>query len=505
MNRYRSIRQGSPLALSLLLAVSAGQAGAAENNFNPQQSGLAGASLKPAPGAGYDHTLRVKLDGKGDWTVLADEDVPLRMSYSLQWAKPPSKLTKSNIWFGAPAGASTPGEAGVAYSPAQTVQLEQAQVLAGGGNVTARVALPLLLNSGGPDSAEEICAAERAKRLQQGKSLNQVLRFGFSVPAKTQATLYNVHQKSGDYYVTKLQTTVPLQIQCQGNPAIADKIAPPKGPGGVLAPFAINSVSLTALPAQITAVCPAAAMLKAEIQGVGSGPVKFSIDDLDDAAPPQQRFSNLPGQPGEANVRVLMEKITIAPRPEDKAFSPDKLQQPGKIPPLKRRYRLQVLEPNAIASAPVEVEVNCTATLKGGQAAQPGQLAAPPQAPQLPGNVRAPNDPDPGPQLKLQAQQMLPDFEVVQAQQNRSPKRVDVLVRNKGSAASKGGQVFGLYMGTPKQQASATLSPLAPGQQRWFSLNFAQPIEAGELELRVDPNNQVKELNEDNNVFKLTP
>lgn len=397
----------SQLSLTLLLlAANAAQA----VDDNP----AATATIKAAPNAEQSHILKVQLDQKGDWSVVPSSTVKMRFQYTHQWSQQPNKGVWGRIYV---------GETEDQFDPAQMFDLSSSKMLAASGYQNANLPFKLLVGDGIPGSDIALyCGFEKSNRLKQGKTLNQVLRQGFNVKLNVPLKMAGFYELGGgpntsrpasnhQYHIWN--NTAPVTIQCLGNPAIADKVAPPKGPEGLAAPFSVSSVELVALQHKLTTVCPAEITLKATVKGVGGGDFKYWLEEVGGQGAAVQLTSNLPGKVGEQSIRVLQQKVSIkpgSPMVNQQGIGGIKANTPGGTL-VKRSYRFNVLAPNKVQSTKVDVEVTCTSTLNvemGGQ----NSLKMPPVQPQPPTpglKLKAADPTPPKPELQLQAPQPQPE------------------------------------------------------------------------------------------------
>lgn len=388
------------------------------------------ATIKAAPNASQNHSLQVKLDATGDWSVVPSSTVKLRFTYTHHWTLQPNpgKSLWARIYVGQ---ANNPKGGENYYDKAQMFDLSAAQVLAANGTLTTNLPFSLLVSDGipGPNVAT-YCAFEKDKRLKQGKTLNQVLRYGFNVPIKTPLRLVGFYEMGGGPNTSRpasnhqyvVESEAPVTIQCLGNPAIADQVDPPKGPQSLAAPFQIARVDLLAVGMKAQAVCPLEVSLKADLKGIGGGQIQYWLEEVGSGGAALMQSTQLSGQAGKQAGWGLAFKVKLtsdAPLPQQ-GIGGIKSNQQGAL--VKRSYRFHVLAPNKLQSSVLNLEVLCTSTLKAGQAAQgqaiqqaPSQppkptlqLQAPlpvPQPPKAPQQLRAPDaEPQPPkPALKLQA------------------------------------------------------------------------------------------------------
>ncbi len=397
----------SQLSLTLLLlAANAAQA----VDDNP----AATATIKAAPNAEQSHILKVQLDQKGDWSVVPSSTVKMRFQYTHQWSQQPNKGVWGRIYV---------GETEDQFDPAQMFDLSSSKMLAASGYQNANLPFKLLVGDGIPGADIALyCGFEKSNRLKQGKTLNQVLRQGFNVKLNVPLKMAGFYELGGgpntsrpasnhQYHIWN--NTAPVTIQCLGNPAIADKVAPPKGPEGLAAPFSVSSVELVALQHKLTTVCPAEITLKATVKGVGGGDFKYWLEEVGGQGAAVQLTSNLPGKVGEQSIRVLQQKVSIKPGSpviNQQGIGGIKANTPGGTL-VKRSYRFNVLAPNKVQSTKVDVEVTCTSTLNvemGGQ----NSLQMPPVKPQPPTpglKLKAADPTPPKPELQLQAPQPQPE------------------------------------------------------------------------------------------------
>ncbi|MET1079841.1 MAG: hypothetical protein ABWY06_17655 [Pseudomonas sp.] len=400
----------SAMSLSLLLASASAMA-----DDNP----IAQPNLKAAPNAGQPHTLQVKLDAQGDWTVVPSSTVRMRFQYGHHWLAQPNK--GNSLW-----ARIYVGEAKIAkgdtnfYDKTQMFDLSSAQVLANSGTLNANLPFSLLVVDGIPGTnIASHCGFEKDNRLKQGKGLNQVLRNGFNVKLNTQLSMAGFYDLGGGPNTSRpvsshqyhVQTTAPVTLQCLGNPAIADQVAPPKGPQGLVGPFKVDSVELIALPYKTTTVCPIEIAFKATVKGVGGGEIKYWLEEQGGLGAAVQQISNLPGNLGEASERVILQKVSIKPGPVQQPQGLDNLKANTQGSLVQRRFRFHVLAPNKLQSSQVEIQLTCTSTLSGGLSAMGGELRVPPLQPHPPQPPKpgltlqaAPSEPQPPqPEMKLQA------------------------------------------------------------------------------------------------------
>lgn len=413
------------LGLALLLASGAAQA----VDDNP----AATASVKASPNAGQPHTLQVKLDQKGEWSVVPSSTVKMRIQYTHQWSQQPSKPW-ARIYIGE---AKIPKNGEMHFEKSQMFDLGAAQVLAASGYLNANLPFALLVGDGIPGAnIATYCGFEKSNRLQQGKTLNQVLRQGFNVKLDVPLKMAGFYQLGGGPNTSRPPSShqyhlwdksAPVTIQCLGNPAIADQVDPPKGPQGLAAGFQVTEVQLEAQPAKAKGVCPLELNLKATIKGVGGGPIKYWLEEVGGQGAALQMSSNLPGQVGEASVRVINQKVVLKPdaKPQQQGIggfqAQPQAQEIGNIKAntpqgtlVKRSYRFNVIAPNKQQSSVVNVEVLCTSTLNVEVGGQGNKLQMQPNMPDphpqpTPGNLRAPQAQPPKPELKLQAPQPQPE------------------------------------------------------------------------------------------------
>lgn len=386
------------------------------------------ATIKAAPNASQNHSLQVKLDATGDWSVVPSSIVKLRFTYTHHWSLQPDQ--NKSLWARIYVGqANNPKGGENYYDKAQMFDLSSAQVMAANGTLTTNLPFSLLVGDGipGPNIAT-YCAFEKDKRLKQGKTLNQVLRYGFNVQLKTPLRLVGFYEMGGGgsrppsshQYV--VESEAPVTIQCLGNPAIADQVDPPKGPQSLAAPFQITRVDLLAVGMKAQAVCPFEVSLKADLKGIGGGQIQYWLEEVGSGGAALMQSTQLSGQAGKQASWGLAFKVKLtpdAPLPQQ-GIGGIKSNQQGTL--VKRSYRFHVLAPNKMQSPVLNLEVLCTSTLKAGQAAQgqaiqlaPSQPPKPtlqiqapapaPQPPQAPQQLRAPDaEPQPPkPALKLQA------------------------------------------------------------------------------------------------------
>jgi hypothetical protein len=402
------------LGFSLLLASGAVLA----VDDNP----AATATVKASPNAGQSHTLQVKLDQKGEWSVVPSSTVKMRIQYTHQWSQQPNKPW-ARIYIGV---AKIPKNGEMHFEKSQMFDLGAAQVLAASGYLNANLPFALLVGDGIPGAnIATYCSFEKDNRLKQGKTLNQVLRQGFNVKLDVPLKMAGYYQLGGGPNTSRPPSshqyhlwdkTAPVTIQCLGNPAIADQVAPPKGPQGLVAGFQVNSVELVAQPAKLKGVCPAEITLKATIKGAGGGQIKYWLEEVGGKGAAMQMTSNLPGKPGEASVRVINQKVSIKPdpQPQQQGIGGFKANTQGQGTLVKRSYRFNVLAPNKKQSSVVNVEVLCTSTLNVDVGGQGNKLQVQPNMPDphpqpTPGNLRAPQPQPPKPELQLQAPQPQPE------------------------------------------------------------------------------------------------
>lgn len=402
------------------------------------------ATIKAAPTASQNHSLQVKLDAKGDWSVVPSTTVKLRFAYTHHWNPQPDQ--NKSLWARIYVGQANNHKGGENYyDKSQMFDLSSAQVMAANGTLSTNLPFSLLVTDGipGPNVAT-YCSFEKDKRLKQGKTLNQVLRYGFNVQLKTPLRLVGFYEMGGGgsrppsshQYV--VETDAPVTIQCLGNPALADQLDPPKGPQSLAAPFQINSVDLQAVGMKQQSVCPLEVSLKANLKGLGSGQIQYWLEQVGAGGAALKQVTQLGGQAGKQGNWTLAFKVKLtpdAPAPQQDIGGIKSNQQGTWV---KRSYRFHVLAPSKVQSQVLNLELLCTSTLKAGQAAQgqviqqaqpqppkpqppirapevkpqppqgPQQIKAPsvdPQPPQSPQQLRAPaSDPQPPkPALKLQA------------------------------------------------------------------------------------------------------
>lgn len=410
MKAFNSRFTLSSLSLALLLASTAAQA----VDDNP----AATATIKAVPNGGQPHTLQVQLDQKGEWSVVPSSTVKMRFQYTHQWSQQPTKPW-ARIYVGE---AKIPKNGEMHFEKSQMFDLGAAQVKAASGYLNANLPFALLVSDGIPGADIALyCGFEKNNRLKQGKGLNQVLRQGFNVKLDVPLKMAGFYQLGGGPNTSRPASnhqyhlwdkSAPVTIQCLGNPTIADKVAPPKGPQGLAAQFQVTSVELVAQPATYKGVCPAQVNLKATIKGVGGGEIKYWLEEVGGKGAAMQMTSNLPGKVGEATQRVLNQKVTIKPDAQQpqQGIGGFKANTQGQGTLVKRSYRLHVLAPNKQQSSAVAVEVLCTSTLNvqpGGN----GKLQVAPVEPPKPGlQIKAPQpQPEPPkPELQLKANQPQP-------------------------------------------------------------------------------------------------
>ena len=377
----RNLTTPAALSLAALLASSWAQA-----YTNP----AAQATIKAAPNASQNHSLQVKLDATGDWSVVPSTTVKLRFTYTHHWTLQPDQ--NKSLWARIYVGqANNPKGGENYYDKAQMFDLSSAQVLAASGTLTTNLPFGLLVGDGIPGpNISTYCAFEKDKRLKQGKTLNQVLRYGFNVPIKTPLSLVGFYEMGGGgsrppsnhQYV--VESEAPVTIQCLGNPAIADQLDPPKGPQSLAAPFQITSVALQATGMKAQAVCPLEVSLKADLKGVGGGQIQYWLEQVGAGGAALKQVTQLSGQAGKQASWGLAFKIKLtpdAPQPQQ-GIGGIKSNQQGTL--VKRSYRFHVLAPNKLQSQVLNLEVLCTSTLKAGQAAQGQAIQLAPSQPPKP-------------------------------------------------------------------------------------------------------------------------
>ncbi|MET1079842.1 MAG: hypothetical protein ABWY06_17660 [Pseudomonas sp.] len=393
------------LGLALLLGLSHAQAAA-----------LSGSSIKAIPQGAQSHTLQVKLDAQGDWTVVPSSTVKLRIEYAHSWGYQPSKNT-NHAFFHVGESKGGPQQAyDQFFQKAQIVSLTSAQMLGKSGIANLEVPFQYLVKDGIPGTnISGYCQFEKESRLKQGKTLNQVLRTGFNVKLTTALHLDGWYTEGGgpdtsrrpsyERYVS--DNTAPITIQCLGNPAIADQVAPPKGPQGLVGAFKVESVELSALPYKTSSACPIEIAFKARVKGVGGGEIKYWLEELGGLGAAVQQGSSLVGQPGEPSELVIMQKVSIKPAPVQPPQGLDSLKANTQGSLVQRRFRFHVIAPNKVQSSQVEIELTCTSTLNGGLVGQGFGQKLPPVQPQPKpelGLQAAPVEPQPPkPELQLQA------------------------------------------------------------------------------------------------------
>ena len=421
MNAFNSGFTLGNLGLALLLASGAALA----VDDNP----AATASIKAEPNAGQSHTLQVKLDQKGEWSVVPSSTVKMRFKYSHQWKVQPNKPW-ARIYVGV---AKIPKNGEMYFEKSQMFDLGAAQILAASGYLNVNLPFALLVEDGIPGAdIANYCSFEKHNRLKQGKTLNQVLRQGFNVKLQTPLRMAGYYQLGGgpgtsrppsSHQYSLWDQSAPVTIQCLGNPAIADQVAPPKGPQELAAGFQVTEVQLEAQPTKSKGVCPLEVNLKATVKGVGGGPIKYWLEEVGGQGAAVQLSSNLPGEVGDASVRVINQKVVLKPEAKPQQQGIDSLQANTQGTLVKRSYRFNVIAPNKKQSSVVHVEVLCTSTLNvdvGGAGNKlqmqpnlpdphpqptPGNLRAPqpqPEPPKQPLQIKAaePQPPQPGVQLK---------------------------------------------------------------------------------------------------------
>ena len=404
-----------PLAFALLLLTAHAAQAVTESNENGNTNPAATATLKAAPNAEQSHMLKVQLDPKGAWSVVPSSTVRMRFQYTHQWSLQPNN--DKSLWARIYVGEAQGGQ----YAKSQKLDLSRAQVLAASGYQNANMPFNLLVGDGIPGADIALyCAFEKDNRLKQGKTLNQVLRQGFTVKRDVPLRMVGFYELGGgpntsrppSHHQYVVETKAPVSIQCLGNPAIADKVAPPIGPDGLAAPFHVNSVELVALPYQRSTVCPADITLKATVKGVGSGDFKYWLEELGGQGAAVQLNSNLPGKVGEQSIRVLQQKVSLKPGSpviNQQGIGGIKANNPGGTL-VKRSFRFNVLAPNKVQSQQLDIEVLCTSTLNvqpGGQNAV--QMAPVNPQPPVPGlNIKAADPLPPKPAQQLQAPQAEP-------------------------------------------------------------------------------------------------
>ncbi|MBD9426226.1 hypothetical protein IB232_12900 [Pseudomonas sp. PDM15] len=414
MKASNSIFTLNTLGLALLLAT--GQALAVDDNP------AAKASIKAMPDASQSHTLKVQLDQKGEWTVIPSTTVKMRFQYTHQWSQQPNKPW-ARIYVGE---AKIPKGGENYFEKSQMFDLGASKVLASSGYLNANLPFKLLVADGIPGADIALyCGFEKSNRLKQGKGLNQVLRQGFNVKLNVPLKMAGFYQLGGGPGTSRPASshqyhlwdkTAPVTIQCLGNPAIADKMAPPKGPQGLAAGFQVNSVELVAQPAKLKGVCPAEITLKATIKGSGGGQIKYWLEEVGGKGAAVQMTSNLPGKVGEATQRVISQKVSIKPdpQPQQQGIGGFKANTQGQGTLVKRSYRLNVIAPNKKQSSVVAVEVLCTSTLnidigEQGKQLQMDTVKPEPHPQPNPGMKLQAPQPQPKPEMKLQAPQTQPE------------------------------------------------------------------------------------------------
>lgn len=398
----------SQLSLTLLLLAANAAQAVTESNQGTDNNPAVTATIKAAPNAEQTHILKVQLDQKGDWSVVPSSTVKMRFQYTHQWSQQPNPGAWARIYV---------GETEDQFAKAQMFDLNSAKVLAASGYQIANMPFNLLVGDGIPGAdIATYCSFEKSNRLKQGKTLNQVLRQGFNVKLNVPLKMAGFYELGGgpntsrpasnhQYHIWN--NTAPVTIQCLGNPAIADKVAPPKGPEGLAAPFSVSSVELVALQHKLTTVCPAEITLKATIKGVGGGDFKYWLEEIGGQGAAVQLTSNLPGKVGEQSIRVLQQKVSIKPGSpviNQQGIGGIKANTPGGTL-VKRSYRFNVLAPNKVQSTKVDVEVTCTSTLNvepGGQNSL--QMAPVKPQPPVPGlKLKAADPVPPMPNMPIKA------------------------------------------------------------------------------------------------------
>lgn len=400
------------LALALLLTGTQAQAAA-----------LSWKMIKAIPIGEQSHTVQVQLDQQGHWSVVPSDIVKMRIEYAHTWAYKPNHHTyHAFLHVGESKGG--PQEAyGKYYQDTQIYSLTSAQMMAKSGIVNLNVPFKYLVPDGIPGTdISGYCSFEKDNRLKQGKTLNAVLRQGFNVKLTAPLHLDGWYSEGGGPNTSRPESheryehdnTAPITIKCLGNPAIADKVAPltnMNGPNGLaVKPFAVSSVELVALQNKLVTVCPSEITLKATVKGVGGGEIKYWLEALNGQEAAVQQTSTLPGKPGEASQRVIMQKVSLKPSALQKPQAIDTLKANTQGTLVKRSYRFNVLAPNKLQSQKVDLEVICTSTLNGGLGAQ-GKGVKQPQQPQPPKpelKLQAPQAQPPQPELRLRAPQAQP-------------------------------------------------------------------------------------------------
>nr|WP_298145075.1 hypothetical protein [uncultured Pseudomonas sp.] len=397
------------LGLALLLAGTQAQAAA-----------LSWKMIKAIPLGEQSHTLQVQLDQQGYWSVVPSDIVKMRIEYAHTWAYKPNHHTyHAFLHVGESKGG--PWEAyGKHYQAAQIYSLTSAQMMAKSGIVNLNVPFKYLVPDGIPGTdISGYCSFEKDNRLKQGKTLNAVLRQGFNVKLTAPLHLDGWYSEGGGPNTSRPESneryehdnTAPITIKCLGNPAIADKVAPltnMNGPSGLaVQPFSVSSVELVALQNKLVGVCPTEITLKATVKGVGGGEIKYWLEALNGQDAAVQQTSTLPGKPGEASQRVIMQKVSLKPGALQQPQAIDSLKANTQGTLVKRSYRLNVLAPNKLHSQKVDLEVTCTSTLAGGLGAQ-NLGVKPPQPPKPELKLQAAQPQPPKPELKLRAPQTEP-------------------------------------------------------------------------------------------------
>ncbi|MES2817527.1 MAG: hypothetical protein V4812_00885 [Pseudomonadota bacterium] len=407
-------------AISLALLVAGAYVRADDNP-------AATVSIKAAPNAGQSHTLQVQLDQQGGWSIVPSSTVKMRFEFSHHWSIKPNSDTWARIYVGE---AKIPKGGENYFDAKQMFDLSKNQILATSGSINANLPFNLLVADGIPGTnISGYCDFEKSNRLSQGKTLNAVLRQGFNVKLNVPLRLSgsyslgggpNTSRPASNHQYHLWNNTAPVTIQCLGNPAIADKVAPPKGPEELVAAFRVNSVDLVALPYPASTVCPTEITLKATVKGVGGGEIKYWLEALNGQDAAVQQASTLPGKPGEPSERVIMQKVSLKPDPLQKPQGIDSLKANTQGSLVKRSYRFNVLTPNKLQSQKVDLEVLCTSTLNVGLGAHGNSVktSPPPQPPkpELPLQAVPVEPQPPKPELQLQAAPVQPPKPELQLQ-----------------------------------------------------------------------------------------
>ncbi|MES2817528.1 MAG: hypothetical protein V4812_00890 [Pseudomonadota bacterium] len=428
MNATHSRFALSGLGLALLLAGTQAQA-------QTPAAALISQMVKGAPQGGQSHTVQVQLDKQGHWSLVPSKIVKMRIEYSHNWAYKPN-MSGSNAWVSV--GQALPKdpksiEGGDSFNKGQSSVLSRAQMLAKSGIMNFDVPFEYLVPAGIPGAdISAYCLLEKENRLKQGKTLNAVLRQGFTVKLHTPINLGGWYYETAganssrpdSYHQYSVDKTAPVVIQCLGNPAIADQVAPltnMQGPDGLtVQPFTVSGVELVALPYPASTVCPTEITLKATVKGVGGGEIKYWLEALNGQDAAVQQASTLPGKPGEASQRVIMQKVSLKPDPLQKPQGIDSLKANTQGSLVKRSYRFNVLTPNKLQSQKVDLEVLCTSTLNVGLGAHGNSVktSPPPQPPkpELPLQAVPVEPQPPKPELQLQAAPVQPPKPELQLQ-----------------------------------------------------------------------------------------